>query len=272
MIDDAVNRREFNDFYNLLTRSGYNNTTFLVATGHIYNKKSYDELIKYVKQSKPYTEPVNRSHNPNIYNDDSYEENAISKYTLLLRRRFAFLEDQHDSDVSVARQSLKKLLTLLTDFVNDNKLTKTHPWEEMIGIPEEDIRNPEPDNPRVKKMSEGEKETYLELYSEADSEQFLGVRSYRLERLESTQKDIKSGETERRTVSMMSESVTDTIRELLSSYYRNKDRYPGFFVIPEVKSVIKQRFENLATFMRGVDKLFVDNGFDTQDTSIKRKQ
>ena len=71
---------------------------------------------------------------------------------------------------------------------------------------------------------------------------------------------------------MMSESVTDTIRELLSSYYRNKDRYPEFFVIPEVKNLIKQRFENLATFMRGVDKVFVDNGFESQDTSIKRKQ
>ena len=272
MIDDAINRREFNDFYNLLTRSGYNNATYLVAPGHIYDKNAYKELITFAKQSKPYTEPVSRSHNPNIYNDDSYEENALSKYTLLLRRRFAFLEDQHDSDVSVARQSLKKLLTLLTDFVNDNKLTKTHPWEEMIGIPEEDIRNPEPDNPKVKKMSEKEKEAYLELYNEADSEQFLGVRSYRLERLESTQKDIKSGETERRTVSMMSESVTDTIRELLSSYYRNKDRYPEFFVIPEVKNLIKQRFENLATFMRGVDKVFVDNGFESQDTSIKRKQ
>ena len=100
---------------------------------------------------------------------------------------------------------------------------------------------------KILKMSEKEKEAYLELYNEADSEQFLGVRSYRLERLESTQKDINSGETERRTVSMMSESVTDTIRELLSSYYRNKDRYPEFFVIPEVKNLIKQRFENLAT-------------------------
>jgi hypothetical protein len=272
MIDNAIDKREFNDFYNYLTRSGYNNTTFLVAPGHIYNKKSFNELIKFVKQSKPYTEPVSRSHNPNIYNDDSYEENALSKYTLLLRRRFAFLEDQHDTDVSVARQSLKQILTLTDDFFKENKIFKDEPWEKIVGIPELDIRNPEPDNPRVKKMSEKDKETYLELYSEADSQNFLGVMIYRLERLDGTSSDINSGETERRTVSIMSEFVTDSIRECLGAYYKNKDRYPQYYVIPEVKSLIKQRFESLATFMRGIDKVFVDNGFESQDTSIKRKQ
>ena len=272
MIDSAIAKREFNDFYNHLTRASYSNTTYLVAPGHIYNKKSYNELIKFVKQSKPYTEPVSRSHNPNIYNDDSYEENALSKYTLLLRRRFAHLEDQHDTDVSVARQSLKRILTLTDDFFKENKIFKDEPWEKIVGIPELDIRNPEPDNPRVKKMSEKDKETYLELYSEADSQNFLGVMIYRLERLEGTSSDINSGETERRTVSVMSEFVTDTVRECLGAYYKNKDRYPQYYVIPEVKSLIKRRFENLATFMRGVDKVFVDNGFESQDTSIKRKQ
>jgi hypothetical protein len=276
IIDDAINRREFNDFYNLLTRSSYNNATFLVASGHIYNKKSYDELIKYVKQSKPYTEPVSRSHNPNIYNDDSYEENALSKYTLLLRRRFAFLEDQHDTDVSLARQSLKQILTLTKDFFEDNAVVKSMgrvmAFEKIIGIPEQDIRNPEPDHPRVKKMSDEEKELYLDMYDDDDGEAYLGVRDYKMERLDGTSSDINSGETERRTVSIMSEFVTDSIRECLGAYYKNKDRYPQYYVIPEIKSLIKQRFESLATFMRGVDKIFVDNGFETQDTSIKRKQ
>jgi len=90
MINAAINKREFNDFYNHLTRSGYNNTTYLVSPGHIYDKNAYNELIRFVKQSEPYTQPVSKSHNPNLYNDDSYVENALSKYTLLLRRRFSF--------------------------------------------------------------------------------------------------------------------------------------------------------------------------------------
>ena len=276
MIDEAINRREFNDFYNLLTKSGYNNVTYLVAPGHIYDKNAYKELITFAKQSTSYTEPVSRSHNPNIYNDDSYEENALSKYTLLLRRRFSFLEDQHDNDVSVARKSLLEMVPLIETYFKDNEVNRDEngnmSFETIVGIPEEEIRKIEPVDPRVKKMSEEDKETYLELYNEDDNEHYLGVRSYKMERIQNALDNIVKGETERRTVSAMSEFITDTIRDSLSSYYKNKDRYPRYYVIPEIKSLIKQRFESLATFMRGIDKVFVDNGFESQDTSIKRKQ
>jgi hypothetical protein len=178
--------------------------------------------------------------------------------------------------VSVARQSLERMVRLIETFFKENEVNRDEngnmSFETLVGIPEVEIRNPEPTDPRVKKMSDEEKEQYLDLYSDDDSEQYLGVRSYKMERIQNTLDDIARGETERRTVSAISEFVTDSIRDSLSSYYKNKDRYPGYYVIPEIKSLIKQRFENLATFMRGVDKVFVDNGFDTQDTSIKRKQ
>ena len=58
----------------------------------------------------------------------------------------------------------------------------------------------------------------------------------------------------------------------MGAYYRNKERYPGYFKFPEVKTIIAQRFKGLSEFMRGLDKIFVQNGFDSQDNSIKRKQ
>ena len=72
-----------------------------------------------------------------------------------------------------------------------------------------------------KKLSDEEKEQYLDLYSDDDNEHYLGVRSYKMERIQNTIDDIARGETERRTVSVMSEFVTDSIRDSLSSYYKN---------------------------------------------------
>ena len=272
LIDQAKDKREFNDFYNTIvgrpTSGGHER---FLSPGQIFSKPDFDKLITYLKGFESYTQPVNRYHNPNLYNDDSYEENSLSKYTLLLRRRFEYLENQFDSDKSLATQSLERMSKLVETFYQENQSGQFE-WPDIFGIDEDELRSDEPTDPRVKKMSYEEKDTILDLYGDNDGTPFLGINSYKVERVQGVLDNIARGDIDRRTISNMSEFVTDTIREALGAYYRNKKRYPEYYKFEEVKNLIKERFEGLRDFMRGIDKIFVDNGFDSQDEIIKRKQ
>ena len=121
-------------------------------------------------------------------------------------------------------------------------------------------------------MSDEEKEQYMDLLGERDGEAYLGVKTYKYENVQNILDDIIKDETNNRTVPHLQDFVTDTIRECLGAYYRNKERYPGYYKFDEVKNIIKSRFQGLANFMRSIDNIFVDNGFASQDSSIKRKQ
>ena len=273
LIDQAKDKREFNDFYNTIVgrRLTTGHPDGVLTPGSIFSKADFDKLVSFLKGFESYTQPVNRYHNPNLYNDDSYEENSLSKYTLLLRRRFEYLENQFDSDKSLATQSLEKMSKLVGTYYTENESGQFE-WPEIFGIEEEELRNSESVDPKVTALSQEDKDTILDLYGDNDGTPYLGINSYKVERIQSSLDDIAKGEVERRTISNMSEFVTDSIREALGSYYRNKERYPEYYKFEEVKDVIKQRFAGLRDFMRGIDEIFVDNGFDSQDEIIKRKQ
>ena len=121
-------------------------------------------------------------------------------------------------------------------------------------------------------MSDEEKEQYMDLLGERDGEAYPGVKTYKYENKPNILDDIIKDETNNRTVPHLQDFVTDTIRECLGAYYRNKERYPGYYKFDEVKNIIKSRFQGLANFMRSIDNIFVDNGFASQDSDIKRKQ
>ena len=264
LFKDASDKRQFNDFYNHLTTAGYNSRPYFLQPGMIYNKQGFNDFIKFVKQFDSYSEPVNRNHNPNIYDDDSYEDVALSKYTMLLRRRFDFLEQQYTSDKSKAVKSMQQMVPFIEGFFNTNK-TDEGSFEDILGIDKEEVRD-------LPSMSDEDKENFMDLLGERDGERYLGVSNYKYENIQSTLDDIVKDTTTSRTVNRLQDVVTDMIREGLGSYYRNKERYPEYYKFDEIKNLIKSRFQGLANFMRSIDNIFVDNGFASQDSSIKRKQ
>ena len=264
LFKDASDKRQFNDFYNHLTTAGYNSRPFFLQPGMIYNKQGYSDFIQFVKQFESYSEPVNRNHNPNIYDDDSYEDVALSKYTMLLRRRFDFLEQQYATDKSKAVKSMQQMVPFIEGFYKNNS-TEEGTWADIIDIYPSDVKD-------LPNMSDEEKEQYMDLLGERDGEAYLGVKSYKYENVQNILDDIIKDETNNRTVHNLQDFVTDTIRESLGAYYRNKERYPEYYKFDEVKNIIKSRFQGLANFMRSIDNIFVDNGFASQDSSIKRKQ
>ena len=264
LFKDASDKRQFNDFYNHLTTAGYNSRPYFLQPGMIYNKQGYNDFIKFVKQFESYSEPVNRNHNPNIYDDDSYEDVALSKYTMLLRRRFDFLEQQYATDKSKAVKSMQQMVPFIEGFYKNNS-TEEGTWADIIDIYPSDVKD-------LPNMSDEEKEQYMDLLGERDGEAYLGVKTYKYENVQNTLDDIIKDETSSRTVNHLQDFVTDTIRESLGAYYRNKERYPEYYKFDEVKNIIKSRFQGLANFMRSIDNIFVDNGFASQDSSIKRKQ
>ena len=264
LFKDASDKRQFNDFYNHLTTAGYNSRPFFLQPGIIYNKQGFNDFIQFVKQFESYSEPVNRNHNPNIYDDDSYEDVALSKYTMLLRRRFDFLEQQYATDKSKAVKSMQQMVPFIEGFYRNNS-TEEGTWADIIDIYPSDVKD-------LPNMSDEEKEQYMDLLGERDGEAYLGVKSYKYENVQNILDDIIKDETNNRTVHNLQDFVTDTIRESLGAYYRNKERYPEYYKFDEVKNIIKSRFQGLANFMRSIDNIFVDNGFASQDSSIKRKQ
>tara|TARA_A100001015_G_scaffold87516_1_gene97361 strand:+ start:19563 stop:26594 length:7032 start_codon:yes stop_codon:yes gene_type:complete len=274
LFKDASGKRQFNDFYNGLTTSTYNSGTYFVQPGMVFDKESFNNMVSFVKQFDSYNEPVNRNHNPNIYGDDSYEDVSLSNYTMLLRRRFLFLENQFETDKSKAIKSLKLMVPMFEKFFNTNKIGLDRDgrdaydkpdWEEIIGIERDEVQD-------LPNMSDKEKEDLYDLLGERDGAPYLGIEPYKYERIQGTLDDIIKNTTDERTINNMQDFITDSIRESLGAYYRNKERYPGYFKFPEVKTIIAQRFKGLSEFMRGLDKIFVQNGFDSQDNSIKRKQ
>ena len=264
LFKDASDKRQFNDFYNHLTTAGYNSRPYFLQPGMIYNKQGYSDFIKFVKQFESYSEPVNRNHNPNIYDDDSYEDVALSKYTMLLRRRFDFLEQQYATDKSKAVKSMQQMVPFIEGFYKNNS-TEEGTWADIIDIYPSDVKD-------LPNMSDEEKEQYMDLLGERDGEAYLGVKTYKYENVQNILDDIIKDETNNRTVHNLQDFVTDTIRECLGAYYRNKERYPEYYKFDEVKNIIKSRFQGLANFMRSIDNIFVDNGFASQDSDIKRKQ
>ena len=264
LFKDASDKRQFNDFYNHLTTAGYNSRPFFLQPGMIYNKQGYNDFIQFVKQFESYSEPVNRNHNPNIYDDDSYEDVALSKYTMLLRRRFDFLEQQYATDQSKAVKSMQQMVPFIEGFYKNNK-TEEGTWADIINIYPSEVKD-------LPNMSDEEKEQYMDLLDERDGEAYLGVKTYKYENVQNILDDIIKDTTNNRTVHNLQDFVTDTIRECLGAYYRNKERYPAYYKFDEVKKLIKSRFQGLANFMRSIDNIFVDNGFASQDSSIKRKQ
>ena len=126
-----INKREFNDFYSSLTRGGYNSSTVLLPTGGIYNKEALNKVLKQVKAYPQYDEPVSPEHNRNIHSDDSYVDNFLNKYMMMVRKRFIHWQELKDTNLQLYLDSINvvgKLLKPLHDAL------KSDDREDVMGI------------------------------------------------------------------------------------------------------------------------------------------
>ena len=111
-----------------------------------------------------------------------------------------------------------------------NNSTEEGTWADIIDIYPSDVKD-------LSNMSDEEKEQYMDLLGERDGEAYPGVKTYKYENVQNILDDIIKDETNNRTVPHLQDFVTDTIRECLGAYYRNKERYPGYYKFDEVKNI-----------------------------------
>ena len=273
ILKTLVTKREFNAFYNELSTSGYNHPVYIISPGMIYSKKHFAEFIKYAKTAESYSHPVSRSHNANIFNDDSYEENSLNKYTMLLRRRFKWLEELYGTEKSKAQEIIKAFVPVVEEYIRETAAYEEGDWSGLFGFEREEIQD-------LPGMTDDDKESVYDLYYERDGANFLGVSNYAIEKVQGYLDSVVTGETERRDISGINSFIADSIRESLGAYYKNKNEgkslggpsYSNYYKIDEIKGLMAQRFRAIKVLMKSVDKMFVDNGFDTQDDIIQRKK
>ena len=275
LLEELKNKREFNDFYNKITPGSSRNLEngrYIANPGEAYTPKAFKKLVSYLKQFENYNHPVTRAHNPNLYSDDSYEENFLSKYTMLLRRRFQWLENLYDTDKTKAIKVLKQFVPLIEEFLKSNLSQDGETLSDVFGI---DVDDEMEDDPMNRNFNQEQRDDFYDLMSSRDGKRYLGIERYQGEQIQSVLDVIVVGdEIERRTISLISGFTTESIRDALSYYFSHKKNNPGHFRkdFEEIQGLIKSRFEGIRDFMRGVDKIYSANGFSSQDDAIARKQ
>ena len=108
-VNSAKGAREFNDFYTQLMRGSYHSNGAPFETGIQYNEKGYKKALKLVSKYPTYDEPVGVNYNQNMYSDDSYEDNFLSKYMMKLRQRLEALDSLKDENLDLYLQTAKGL-------------------------------------------------------------------------------------------------------------------------------------------------------------------
>ncbi len=263
-----LDKKEFNSFYSGMVRSSYNITNPPAKTGEPYYDDQWKELSKFLKSFKNYDEPVAKDHNANISGDDSYIENFLNSYVMRLRKRFQHFNDLRNDNPQLYYDSLPKLAKMTEDFIKGTQEIGEN-WEEITGINSDDLEDFHND-PKVK-------DAYRMLYNENDGNKFLAIGEYATEKLNGAidrivKKDYSDpfGGTPDYVIG---ERVTDSIRDMLGSYYKKKGSMPTLFThIPELKDLISKRFSVIKDWAKEFDALSQKMGFETQAGEIADKQ
>lgn len=263
-----LDKKEFNSFYSGMVRSSYNITNPPAKTGEPYYDDQWKELSKFLKSFKNYDEPVAKDHNANISGDDSYIENFLNSYVMRLRKRFQHFNDLRNDNPQLYYDSLPKLAKMTEDFIKGTQEIGEN-WEEITGINSDDLEDFHND-PKVK-------DAYRMLYNENDGNKFLAIGEYATEKLngaiDSIVKKDYSDPFGGTPDYVIGERVTDSIRDMLGSYYKKKESMPTLFThIPELKDLISERFSVIKDWAKEFDALSQKMGFETQAGEIADKQ
>ncbi len=269
-----LDNKEFNSFYSNMVRSSYNSSNPPARPGEPYYPEAYKELTKFIAGFKNYNEPVSKDHNANVSGGDSYIENFLNTYVMKLRKRFLHLNELKEDNPQMYYDSLPELAKMTQDFLKEVQPMSS--WEDIVGISEVEIRNPEPVDSRVIDMSEEEKEQYLDLYTQSDGHQFLAISEYTNDKLNQVLDRIAKKEYsdpfESSVDQIIGERMTDCIRDSLGYYYKKKEVNPQIFKIKEVEDLISIRFGAIKDWAKNFDTLSQKMDFDSQADEIADKQ
>lgn len=120
-VESSKQSREFNDFYTQLMRGSYHSNGAPFETGIQYNEDGYKKALKIASKYPSYDEPVSIHYNQNMYSDDSYEDNFLSKYMMKLRQRLEALDSLKDENTELYVQTARALANPLEAFLQHIK-------------------------------------------------------------------------------------------------------------------------------------------------------
>ena len=229
-----INKREFNDFYSSLTRGGYNSSTVLLPTGGIYNKDAMNKVVKQLKTYPHYNEPVSPEHNRNIHNDDSYVDNFLNKYMMMVRKRFIHWQESKEENLQLYLDSIKAVGKLLKPLY-------------------EALKDAESDTAGDMGISNYLLEKFEALVNDIETGSY------------------QSDPFGEHIVARISDVVTDVLRTSLDSYYTKKLEGSSADEGPLGK-IRTKRFNAIRDWMRGFDKISTQLGFSSQEDEIADKR
>ena len=193
----------------------------------IYNKQGYSDFIQFVKQFEP-TES-NRTQSQTFMMMTVMK--MLLQIHLLLRRRFDFPEQQYALD----NKSSKKYATngSIEGFYKNNSTEEgTCRYNRYISSDVKDLFN----------MSMKKKNNIWIYLAKDMVKHILVLKLTNMKKFPNIPDDIIKDETNNRTVHLQ-DFVTDTIRECLGAYYRNKERY---FIINLMKlKILSKQIQDL---------------------------
>ena len=117
MEDDYYSRtfRQKKDFYNWLINRGPRQVT--LVPGNPINKKALDKLSNYLDKYPKWEQPVSRTHDPELKDDDNYQDNWLSDFMQQYRRRWDEIQRIKNSNdtlyVEIVRQVVKDVKELV---------------------------------------------------------------------------------------------------------------------------------------------------------------
>jgi|TARA_B110000858_G_scaffold67913_1_gene78928 hypothetical protein len=247
VINASKSKREFNDFYSSLLKGNYHNNAAPFENGIQYNPEGYKEALKIASKYPEYDEPVSTFYNQNIYSDDSYEDNFLSKYMMKLRQRLQTLDDLKDENTELYLKTTKSMSKPLEAYLKSVK-----------------------SNAELEKDYEGE---VTDRYSDYAIDKFVKGS-------EKIIAGIKSGsgeDTDGRSFGNASTHVvTDYIRNVLMNHYRaiqEKDPEQKKAWAEKGNVLDKKAFLQLKLLMESWDKIITKTlNYPSQQATIDHKQ
>ena len=237
---DFSKKRQKNELYRYLSSSSYNSNIRggLIASGMLSNRKAIEELKSFLEKYSGYEHPTSRDHHINIRSDDNYgsvyQMNMIQK----MRQRLRHINDIQRSDPAKYEKTKTQLIKIGQNYLEELKpydpVPEPHSWDDVNGHDMMTFRNMEHWNDTLDalvKLSDDDDKTY----------NFSG---------------------------RYDDIVLSCI--WLADYYKKVEDF-GAPKDNFLRSLVKNRFKAIKTFLSEFDKIFQAEGFVNLEKEIAGK-
>ena len=254
MLDDmGTIGREYKEFHRHLVSGSFSHSP-LFEPGTPYNKKAFNKFMDHLKQYPEWNHPVSRGHNPNITNDDTYRENAMSKIMQKMRMRWEHLEDIKEDNPTLYHDSMKEINDLVEYVIDMNRADEDATLEEIM-------------------PGEGIEDT--EFKGQYDGPEFMGMRrgvaNQLNDALESINRPDPFGEP---VAHRLRDSIQSYIASSFERYYNNKINHGKDYYnkVRPVQALVEGRLDVIQEFLEEFDKISQKLGFDSQQKALDQKR